>query len=185
MNKKAFSLFELIIAMGVISVIMGLGWVGLLSFRSATEVQNAYSEVLSLIKTQQNKAKNSVSSGADGQTPDFYTLFLSGDRFYLYNCRTLVAPNVRCTKDTATTIRILPTDIQIAGTCSNIGFARLSGDLVLLQSPSNISSLLNVNTFDTTFSQSSGTCNINITTRSSNSNRTIEINFGNNTVNAR
>lgn len=182
MNLKAFSLLEMIIVLAVLAAIMGLGWSGLINFRSTAEMQNAYSEMVSVIKTEQNKAKNSVSSGSSGTTPYFYALFFSNDKYYAFNCgdsRTpsLSTTNIRCTKDETVNFRLLPSEIELVpdASCAGIGFTKLTGKFASFTLPIT-ESLETVTSFDTIYNLS-GQCNIKIRHNSISAERTIGINL--------
>jgi prepilin-type N-terminal cleavage/methylation domain-containing protein len=187
---KAFSLFEIIMVMAIVAILMGLGWSGLMTFRATSEMQNAYSELVSVIKTEQNKAKNSLSAGTEGVTPDHYSIFISGNQYFAYNCRktSTVNNNVRCTKDSTFIARILPQDITInpssntAATpfCKGIGFTRLTGKFVSFEAvPDNLN---DVNAFDTTF-KGEGICTIKLFHTMVNAEKNIELNLDINSLN--
>jgi len=186
MEMKAFSLLEMIIVLAVLAILMGLGWAGLINFRSTAEMQNAYSELVSVIKSEQNKAKNSVSSKSDGTTPYFYTLFFANNKYYAFNCGdnntpNNIAQNVRCTKDTSVIFRQLPTDIVVTPSsgCAGLGFTRLSGRFASIALPAN--NLETISTFDTTYTFS-GTCNITLSHTQIQTQKTIDINLNTNNV---
>ncbi len=189
MNLKAFSMLEIIIVLAVLAIIMGLGWSGLITFRSTAEMQNAYSELVSVIKSEQNKAKNSVSSKSDGTTPYFYALFFANNKYYAFNCGdnntpNNIAQNVRCTKDTTVIFRLLPVDIKLTPDtgCAGLGFTRLSGRFASIALPAN--DLESIASFDTTYSYS-GTCNIKITHSQLTTEKLIEINLNTSNVTAK
>lgn len=189
MKLKAFSMLEMVIVLAIIAVLMGLGWTGLINFRSTAEMQNAYSELVSVIKSQQNKAKNSVSSKSDGTTPYFYALFFANNKYYAFNCGdnntpNNIAQNVRCTKDSTVIFRLLPADIKLVPDtgCTGLGFTRLSGRFVSLALPAN--NLDSISTFDTTYTYS-GVCNIKISHTQISTERLVEINLNTSNVTAK
>jgi len=192
MKLKAFSLLEFVIVFGVLAVLMGLGWTGLINFRSTAEMQNAYSELVSVIKTEQNKAKNSVSSNNDGGTPHFYTLFFIGNKYYAFNCGNSVVPlsssssSITCTKDSTVLFRILPANIIINPDpqCAGLGFAKLTGKFTSFTLPIGYGSLDTVTSFGTTYSQS-GTCNIKISHTLISTQKAIEVNLNQNNLNVK
>lgn len=192
MNQKGFSLLELIIVMAVIAVVMGLGWSGLMSFRATAEMQNAYSELVSVIKTEQNKAKNSVSSGNDGVTPYFYSLFFVDNKYYAFNCgdtRDQLSPtsnSIRCVKNPDVTFRQLPADIKIVpdSKCSGLGFAKLTGKFTSFTLPVTATNLDTVTSFNAMYDQT-GMCGIKIKHDLIPTEKIIEVNLDINNLNVK
>lgn len=187
---KAFSMLEIVLVLAVLAILMGLGWTGLINFRSTAETQNAYSELVSVIKTIQNRANNSVSSTSTGVIPDFYVLFFSQNKYYSFNCcynsscsRASASTTVRCTKDTTLSYRQLPADIRITpdSNCAGIGFGKLNGKFTTFSLPTG-TNLDSINSFGSTISQN-GTCNITLSHNLISSKRTIEFNLNNNSLN--
>jgi len=187
MRLKAFSLLEMIIVLAILAILMGLGWSGLINFRSTAEMQNAYSELVSVIKSEQNKAKNSVSSTSTGTTPYYYALFFANNKYYAFNCAKPSSSSgiTRCTKDTTVTFRQLPADIKINpdSRCAGLGFEILNGKFVAF-TLANTGSLDTINSFDTVY-ESTGTCNIKIDHDLISTEKTIEINLDINSINVK
>lgn len=181
---KAFSLLELIIVMAVISVIMGISWSGIQTFRATSEMQNAYSDFVSNLKSLQNKSKNAVSSNLNGDIPDYYFIVSSNNKYSIFNCvRTSVLTSaVTCNKDSSQNIRGLTDNILISlsGNCSGLGFSKLNSKLVTLplvqinlDSQSNFSSNI----------IESGKCSFTFGHRSIDTKKVIEFDLDTNTSN--
>jgi type II secretory pathway pseudopilin PulG len=77
-GKKAFTIIEAIVSLGVMMIMMGLGMAGIIAFRNSVELQNSYADLISVIKTLQNQAKNGLAVGIDQsgypKVPEFYIL---------------------------------------------------------------------------------------------------------------
>jgi type II secretory pathway pseudopilin PulG len=87
--KKGFTLVEALVAMGITAALLGLGTVGIMSFRATVELQNANSDTFSFIRTLQNRARNSVSFTLNGEQviPDYYGFTVSGSDLLAQYCQ--------------------------------------------------------------------------------------------------
>lgn len=186
---NAFSMLEIVLVLAVLAILMGIGWTGLINFRSTAEMQNAYSELVSVIKTVQNRANNSVSS-TSGLIPDFYVLVFSQNRYYSFNCcyndrciRTSPTNSLICTKDETINYRVLPADIVITpdSQCRGMGFGRLTGKFISLAVPSIDS---NTTRFSSNI-QETGICKVEISHTQIASKRDIEFNLNINSLNVK
>lgn len=178
-TKKAFSLIELIVVFGVLAVIMGLGISGLISFRNNLDLNSFYTDIQLAIKTAQNNARNSrdindTSARQDAESAEYYllqfTIVTSGskrnrttnyDYFLSYlkdlNNGSLITemPNQSISNLTSNYISFAFSENSSslsATDCYNIGFKRLTGDIVFLRPGKKSTAEINT-----------GTCTITIT----------------------
>lgn len=135
-KQKAFTLIEILMVMGVIALIGAIGVYGLTRFRANIEVQTAFNDIFSLLKTLQNNARNSVSVNIGGNqfTPDYYSVKFENNNYTVYACNKS-GPNIICPTnnalDTYRGIGIQNVTITYpAQQCEFIAFERLSGDIV-------------------------------------------------------
>jgi len=168
--KKAFTLLEAIIAMGIMAVLLGFSTFALVQVKATIELQNSYSDIASALQTTQNRARNSVTTpGATLSIPDYITVAFSPTTYKFQTC-TKGSSRITCTDDTASTkaIEILNVQIQPSNGCNTIGFARLTSDIVSVD----------VNGIVT----STGTCTITITHTSTGNSRVISIDLSSNNI---
>jgi type II secretory pathway pseudopilin PulG len=134
-DLKAITILESIIVMGIIAILLGISTYGLVQFRSTIELQNAYADVISALQTLQNRARNAVSvtNGTTTTIVDYTSMeFLSTS--YDFQACTKAGTRATCRDEEST---ITPTEISnitfsIASECAVIGFARLTGDIVTI-----------------------------------------------------
>jgi len=182
-NKKAFSLLELIVAMGVIAVIMGLGITGLVSLRTTVELQGAYSEFVENLKSLQNQGKNSTSGSlGSNSVPFMYGIFFTSTGYAFGNCDKPTSNQGSCFIDSSLAkVNTLNKNVLITSTdpsnCSGIAFVRLPGTNI------NVDPIIAIN--------SNGSYNINnpilkcvytIKHSQNNTIKTITINLKNGTI---
>lgn len=160
---KAYTLIEIVIVMAIIALISGLSIVGIIRYKSSVEINATYTDIIASLKTQRNKAVNSVSYNPDPEnivgfnSPAFYALVFLNNKYEYYFCEEVGINNlVNCAKEENTSIIPPANEIVISSTCQGIGFKHLTGDIVKLNLQSNGSG-----NFETT--PSPGKCIINIT----------------------
>lgn len=132
--KKAFTLLQLIVVMGISAGLLGAGIYGLTSYQRYLQLQSGYNDLVSIIKTQQNRAVNSVSLTAlGGQAPYIYALRIDNGNYTLYYCQN-VAGSIVCTLDASLgqLSQLASNDLQVTSNCSGVGFLKLSTDVVSL-----------------------------------------------------
>ncbi|MFS8130892.1 MAG: Tfp pilus assembly protein FimT/FimU [Candidatus Dojkabacteria bacterium] len=169
--KKAFTLLEAIIAMGIMAVLLGFSTYALVQVKATIELQNSYSDIISALQTTQNRARNSVTKpGSSTTVPDYITVAFQPTT---YNFQTCVknGSRVTCTDDTASAkpSEILNVQIQPSNGCNTIGFARLTSDLVTVDSNGALNS--------------TGSCTITIVHSSTGNSRVISIDLSSNNIN--
>lgn len=144
----AFTLIELLVVLGIIAVVTGLSFQGLLVFRQTAQFQQAESDFISLLRSTQNKARNSVASTAlikQGNTlpqaqVDGYALVFATENYsqqYCFGVNTANGLQYDCTGDENPNLKpqeyaevsINPTDTS---KCRAIFFERLTGDISAL-----------------------------------------------------
>ena len=65
MKLSAFTLVELLVVLGIVGVLFGTGLYGMSQFRSSMEADQGTNQVLSILRAEQNKAKNNVVVESD------------------------------------------------------------------------------------------------------------------------
>jgi prepilin-type N-terminal cleavage/methylation domain-containing protein len=124
---KAFTLIELIMVMAIIATLAIMGVYGLTRFRGFLELQTSYNDIVSIIKTIQNSARNSIQLN-DGTTPEYYTISFTDNKYSLLSCN-----NANCISVSSSTdiqIGSSPRVVVVNENCSNIAFGRLTGNIV-------------------------------------------------------
>jgi type II secretory pathway pseudopilin PulG len=176
MKKAAYTLLELIVIMSVSGSLLGMGVVGLISYRSYTQLQNAYSDVVSIIRKQQNRANNSSSLAVlSGQAPYLFALNFNNNNYSLYYCQQASQNNVTCLADTSQGLnsQLANNNSEIVSSCAGIGFLKLSADILSLPASVFTSAGLPVNT---------GTCTIQVKHKQTLSTKNIVIDLATNSL---
>jgi prepilin-type N-terminal cleavage/methylation domain-containing protein len=91
-KKKAFTLIELLAVMGIIALLIALGFVGLMSLRDSISAQNTAFKIRTIIRDVQNKALT-VASGkevTDSKWVYGYVLQRDDQKYNLYKVVDLV-----------------------------------------------------------------------------------------------
>ena len=179
--KRAFSLLEILVVLAITAVVMALGTYSLLSFRNFTQVQNGYTNLVSLLKQQQNKAKNSISSEAKrdqsgsilDSIPDFYALSFTENKYSLYYCDKVGNDRVNCFIENSQSIdqrefNSIEIQLECEGGLLGLAFEKLSGDIIGFDESGNFTSL--------------GVCDITIGHVQFGSQRTIQVNLTENNI---
>lgn len=176
MNKKAFTLLEIMVVLGVIAFLFGLGTIALIRFRNYTQLTTSYNELVSSLKSLQNKAKNSVASSAissdiPNAVPDLYTLRVENNSYDFFDCM-ILSDRLNCSTLSQQESVIMPSGVQlqIEG-CIGIAFERLTGNIDLVQTNGALF------TADPT-----GSCTIRLTQTSLGDLRSIVVNADNDTL---
>jgi len=183
---RGFTLLEAVIVMAIIAIISGLGIYGIVRYRSTVELNSVYSELVTSIKKQRNKAINSVVYNPSNQVgitfnaPDFYSLrFNLGTGTYdLYICNSVGSSKlITCIEDGSTETPILPKGTRItASGCESIGFALITSDIVRIdKSAFNGSGGYNSN-------PNPSTCTLNMFHTQANLTKIITVDFSNETL---
>lgn len=137
---KGFTLLELMVVMGIMAALLALGTAGLVSFRNTVELDQVRSDFVSQLRTAQNLAKNSVTSGVLGGDPftskvDAYAIYLSENDYSLQYClKQSGSTNYDCSNaekadlnpQASSTVDIYTND---PGKCVGVMFERLSGKM--------------------------------------------------------
>ncbi len=172
---KGLTLLELVVAMAIIASLMGIGLVALINYRSSVQLQSAYTDLVTAIKTLQNNANNSTSivttdGIGDRVSPDIYVLRFSNNEVTPYYC--LIpsgSATVNCSysyPSSGITSFLDVDNVSVGSNCKGAGFFRLTLDLVSVDN----------NTFSGSGNYSTtGTCTITLTHRATNDTRTITL----------
>jgi len=133
MKKNAFTFLELLIVMSIIALLFGSGVAGLLRLRASMEAEQATNQLLSILKAEQNKAKNNVNNVELGSSfPDIskkqfdyvfgvWLHFTGALDFKLEKriCWRLISPGASWTTPIATRNCTSPEEISISGAAIN------------------------------------------------------------------
>jgi len=138
---KGFTLIEIVIVLGIITMITGLSILGIVRYKAAVELNSAYTDLISSIKSQRNKANNSVSYNPDPNspsfdTPSFYAIRFINNNYDLYVCQ-LFAPkskSLTCLDELNAQPATFATGITLESNCPGIGFQSITTDLVKIDS---------------------------------------------------
>ena len=175
---KAFTLMEVIVVMAIIAIITGLSVVGIVRYKATVELNYVYTEFVSGVKTQRNKANNSISynpSGAESLTfiaPAFYSIRLANNSYDFYICNFVGSNNlISCGLDTSIKKSTIPSGIEINANCYGFGFRLINSDLVKIDDNSFITN----GGFQST--PNPGTCDINLLNSQTGINKIINIDF--------
>ncbi len=188
-RKKAFTLVEAMVVMGIMALVLSFGTVGVIRFRDYIELQNGFSDISTYIRTVQNMARNSVSYdnvGGVPVVPDYYSIFFTANDFSLLACNdTGVINRVNCTQVTRDiqAPNFSKVGFSFGGDCGNrrlFGFERSTVDLMTYQGAVNQSGNLSLTNG---VKQSTGSCTIIVTHSRSNSSRNITLNLTENSIN--
>ncbi|BCX13862.1 MAG: hypothetical protein KatS3mg085_394 [Candidatus Dojkabacteria bacterium] len=176
--KKAFSLLEIIVVLGITAAVMSGGVLALIRFQDSAEFNRYFSDTVSLIKTTQNRSYNGVLSqtkslalggNALESVPEYYAIIIdeNDDSIGLYYCDETLTGILSCFREQEILVIDFPSDIQVSSTgCSGVGFKTLNPDIILINSNG---------TFTT-----NGVCEITLTHTNLNRNNTLEFNADNN-----
>ncbi len=172
---KGYTLLELIIVMSIIAIITLLGVSGFVSYRSYVQLESAYSDFVTGLKLQRNKALNSVSYNHPDSVsltvdvPDFYAVNMTNSSFKFYYCNKIGSSNYAiCKEDLNSKALVLPNTIQFQPQdCEIIAFQRGTGDIyhidksaidtesgVFEDTPSNITCSANITNLSNIFIKS-------------------------------
>lgn len=131
--KNAFTLLELVVTMGILAVISAMSIFGLVRFRAVIELNNGYTDIVSLLKTTQNAARNVTSSGGQSgvSVPALYTIRFSDNTYTQSNCTSTsnryICIDLTTQKTVAPSVSFSPDP-----NCAYIGFAPLTGEIISL-----------------------------------------------------
>lgn len=169
---KAFTLIELMLIMGVIAVAMALSILGLTRFRSAIELNTAYTNVISYLNDIKNKSTNAFGTTSNGvllSEVDFFGVSFEGKDVTALNCNgNFDFSNYSCTSSLETGALNLGNITTSITTCGNrIGFKRLTSDLVSLNTTGGLIT--------------TGTCELQLQHSFTNETKTITIDLVRNT----
>lgn len=150
-SATAFTLIELIVAMGIAAVLTGLGVAGLNLFRQTIQFQQANLDFVSALRTVQNMARNSVSSQrliSQGTSlpqakVDGYAIFFTTSNYSIRYCiRQGGAGNTQMNCSGVEQDNLKPreyADVQIfpanTNVCQGVFFERLTGDIRGMSQP--------------------------------------------------
>ncbi len=168
--KKGFTLLEVLIAMGIMAVLLGTSTYALIQVKATIELQNSFSDIISAFQTTQNRARNSVTKpGATVTVPDYVTVSFLPTTYKFQTC-VKGTSRITCTDDTASTkaTEILNVTLQPSNGCTTIGFARLTSDIVSVDSNGITNSI--------------GVCTITIVHNTTGNSRVISIDLSSNNI---
>ncbi len=169
MNKKAFTLLEIIIAIGATSIVLVFSAFGVTRIRDSVELDGTYSDMSSFIRSLSNKARNSQAVNfSEGQpvTPDLYSIQIDSDKLTVYICQKADINTVSCT-EVNEEVQI-PNTMDINSECSSIAFEKSTSQILTYEQNGNI--------IDT------GSCIINLYHTRLQRERSISINFSENSI---
>ncbi|MEO6728544.1 MAG: type II secretion system protein [Candidatus Dojkabacteria bacterium] len=171
--KRAFTLLEAIIAMGIMALLLGTSTFALVQVKSTIELQNAYSDVLSALQTTQNRARNSVTKpGSSSTVPDYITIAFAPTTYKFQTCVKSGSTKITCTDDPATSKAIEILNVQVkaepSNSCVALGFARLTSDIVGVDGGGTITT--------------TGSCTITIVHSTTGNSRVISIDLSSNNI---
>ncbi len=184
MRKKAFTLVEAMIVMGIMAAVLGFGTVGIFRFRDYIELQNGYADITSFLRSIQNSARNSVAydeSGGQPIVPDYYAVWFTNEDFSLFACNDRNNNNIDCVplSRNQQTPNFSNVNFEFGSTCGNrlYAFERSTADLIRIRGNVNSSGISNGD--PDTF----GECDITVVHTNSNSTREISLNLTQNSIN--
>ncbi len=179
MKKQAFTLLEIIIMLGIAAVVMGMGTYSLITFRNYTQVQNVYTDIVSVLRQEQNKAKNSITSEQKAidtgsiidSIPDYYAVFFESNNYSIYYCEE-ISDRVNCFVENQNLKKTKFSGVSVNINCgvAGIAFEKLTGDIVGIQSNGS-------------FVQT-GVCSITITRPGASSTKSLRIDLVENSIDA-
>lgn len=143
--SKGFTLIELVIVLGISSILFGLVTVNLLRFHSNTSRQSNIDILVSDLKSQQLKAILGSTEGRS--TNDSYGIYFMSDRYILFH-GTTYNPN-----DLSNFAITLPADVRIQSTTlpnNSAIFTKLSGELQSYVNGANTITVHSVNNNENT-----------------------------------
>lgn len=164
--------------MAIVAVLIAMGAFFLVSYQTSVQLQSSYTYAVSSVRTMQNKANNSSSlvSGSTRIFPDIYVLRISNNQILPYYCvLTSGGTLVNCYPYPNTGIEEFESiyGVNATSSCTSIGFTRLGVDVLTL-SESAFSGNGTINT--------SGTCTITLTHKTSGDSREITLDLNLNKV---
>ncbi|GAB4284864.1 MAG: hypothetical protein Kow0081_2290 [Candidatus Dojkabacteria bacterium] len=185
--KKAFTILELVVVLGVISVIIALGSYGIIIFRDSIRIDNAYNDLLSYIQNVQNLAINSSvypfnagsfdSSVDEPPTPpEYYAILFGENDFNLFSCSSGASGSLNCNRIELNDLEEY--NAKISAGCSAVVFRTSTIDIA----DANVIDQTNLTAtlvFDDTLTE----CTIEVFDDSSGTRKDLTINFGNNSFN--
>lgn len=132
--KKGFTLLEALVIFGIIAVLMSLGIFGVLSFRATLELQNSSSDVVSFIRSLQNRSRNVQSINLNGNqiVPDFYTFTIGENNISVNICDNVSNFDLECESFTGISTPEIIDSVTLSSNCTEIGFATRNEDIVSL-----------------------------------------------------
>lgn len=187
--RSAFTLVEAMVVLAVLVAVLGLSTIGIVRFRDSLELQNGYSDVVSYLGTIQNRARNSIAysfNGNEPYVPQFYSLYFANDDFSLLGCEESslgIADCISLEVDIKSSA-FQEVTFSLEGSCNNdtiIGFKRSSIDIVRIEGPILRSG--DLITGESLNIVNSGDCSLIVGHASLSSEKRIDFNLGNNTVN--
>lgn len=165
--KSAFSLVELIIVMGIFSILLGLGLFASITLRNSIELETSSTSLLQEIDSLANLARNSYSLDSNSN-PDVWLMSSDVDRILIQYCYE-IGQNLNCSlyaeKDVLQNILL----IYEQG-CAGIAYESLSNNIV------GIEDLINKRI------KSTGSCNIRLRHSVSGMEKLIKIDLEKNNI---
>jgi prepilin-type N-terminal cleavage/methylation domain-containing protein len=170
---NAFTLLEIIVVMGIITIAMALGVMGMVSFQRSAQVHQASSELLAIIKETRNMSQNNVlNTNIDliisNETRFAYRLEFTGDnqilrKLFQYNNLAQKWQDIENIEDENLKSNIFADIVYYAENCNTIYFENLTGRIYTANSDVNI-------------------CEITVKHKSQTKGHKIVINFNDNSV---
>jgi prepilin-type N-terminal cleavage/methylation domain-containing protein len=174
-QRKGFTLIEAIVAMGIMAVVLAFGTTGVVRFRNSVELVNGYSDMQSIIRTLQNRARNSTTTSVGNLEnnvpiiPDYYGLKIEDSNYSVYECfenNTLESVNCNETESDLKATKL--SNILYHYNCYIIGFRRASTEIISIN--------------DTGIINNIDSCVIDVLHKNSDSDKSITINLEDNNI---
>jgi prepilin-type N-terminal cleavage/methylation domain-containing protein len=139
-TQKGFTFIEIIIVLGITSILFGVMTFNLLRFKNSSSSQSNIDTLVSDLKNQQLKAMLGNTEGRAAN--DSYGIYFLSDKYILFH-GTSYNPN-----DSANFPVNLPTDVQIQSTTlpnNTVVFTKISGEIPSFAQGSNTVTVKAVN----------------------------------------
>jgi prepilin-type N-terminal cleavage/methylation domain-containing protein len=147
-NYTAFTLLELVVVMAIMAVMAGIGIQGLIIFRQTIQFQQTETDVITIMNTVRNRARNSVASddlvagsiALPDAVVDGYAIGFAANNYSLRRCsmtvvfgdRQVSCINVEDSDMKPTTLDPVNVFMLDSTKCRALFYERLTGDISAL-----------------------------------------------------